>query len=58
MGELLREASEALATACDKLDAAQLAEQGRNEKIRESFKAVVESIGQLSDLLRNELGIR
>jgi hypothetical protein len=51
MSDLLREASERLVEASDKLDAAQLLEQERREKLHKRFRDLVESVAKLSDLL-------
>ena len=51
LAELLRDVSTNLATAADKIDAAQLLEQERREKIREQFTQLLESVVKMSDLL-------
>jgi hypothetical protein len=51
MATLLREASEKLAEASDRLMAAQLLEQERRDKLHAQFREVVQSVGKLSDLL-------
>jgi hypothetical protein len=50
--DLLREASERLAETQDKLDAAQLLERERADKLREAFSKVAHEVCALSDLLQ------
>jgi hypothetical protein len=51
VSDLLREASERLAEAQDKLDAAQLAERERVDKLREQFGKLARATCALSDLI-------
>ena len=55
LAELLREASERLAEATDKVDAAQLLEQERRRKLRTHFSELVQAVARMSELLEKEL---
>jgi hypothetical protein len=55
LGGLLREASERLAEAQDKVDAAQLLEREREAKLRDSFRNVVRAIAELADVLEERV---
>jgi hypothetical protein len=52
LATLLREASEGLAEAQDKLDAAQLLEREPREKVEEKMGAAVHAFCELGDLLQ------
>jgi hypothetical protein len=51
LAELMREASEKLSEAVDKLDAAQLLEQERREKLEGQLRKAVRAFCELGDLI-------
>lgn len=55
LADLLREASERMAEAVDKLDAAQLVAQQRQENVVEKMRAAVKAFVELGDAIEERV---